>query len=88
MAHVAAYKDIANPRIETKYPATGCSIFRSDFIERPAKDSKADTPMAYLHEGTSGHLLRTHFHVADQFQVTYGLTQGVVRRIRCHPGAR
>lgn len=69
MPLVKAYEEIENPRIQRNL-ANGHFGWRSDFIKRP-EDKSIDTPMAFLAEGTAHRVLRTHFHVVDQFQVMY-----------------
>ena len=69
MPLVKAYDEIENPRIQRNLP-NGHFGWRSDFIKRP-EDKSIDTPMAFLAEGSANRVLRTHFHVVDQFQVMY-----------------
>jgi rubredoxin len=69
MPLVKAYDEIENPRIQRNLP-NGHFGWRSDFIQRP-EDKRVDTPMAFLAEGSAHRVLRTHFHVVDQFQVMY-----------------
>ncbi len=69
MPMVKSYDEVENPRKERAL-ANGHFAWRTDFIERP-DDKSIDTPMAFLAEGSPGRLLRTHFHVVDQFQVIY-----------------
>src|SRR4026207_1867882 len=69
MPLVKSYDEIENPRIQRNLP-NGHFGWRSDFIQRP-EDKSVDTPMAFLAEGSPHRVLRTHFHVVDQFQVMY-----------------
>jgi hypothetical protein len=69
MPLVKAYDEIESPRIQRNL-ANGHFAWRSDFIARP-EDKSIDTPMAFLAEGSANRVLRTHFHVVDQFQVIY-----------------
>ena len=69
MPLIKAYDEVENPRIQRSL-ANGHFAWRTDFIERP-EDKSIDTPMAFLAEGSAHRVLRTHFHVVDQFQVMY-----------------
>ncbi len=69
MPMVKAYNEVEHPRKERAL-ANGHFAWRTDFIDRP-EDKSIDTPMAFLAEGSAGRVLRTHFHVVDQFQVIY-----------------
>ena len=84
MPLVKAYDEVENPRIERKLP-NGHFAWRSDFIARP-EDKTVDTPMAFLAEGSAHRVLRTHFHVVDQFQVMYN-GSGAVGKHAVGPGA-
>jgi len=69
MPLVKAYDEVENPRIQRNLP-NGHFSWRTDFIRRP-EDKSIDTPMAFLAQGSAHRVLRTHFHVVDQFQVMY-----------------
>ena len=69
MPKLTAYQDVPNPRVERKM-ANGHFSWRTHFM-KPDPDSDVDYPQAFLAEGTAGRLLRSHFHVVDQFQVIW-----------------
>jgi rubredoxin len=84
MPLVKAYEEIENPRIQRSLP-NGHFGWRSDFIQRP-EDKSIDTPMAFLAEGSAHRVLRTHFHIVDQFQVIFN-GAGSMGRTPVSPGA-
>ena len=69
MPVVTAYDEVIS-RQNRRELANGHYALRTDFIERP-EDKTKDTPMAFLAEGSPNRVLRSHFHVCDQFQVIY-----------------
>jgi rubredoxin len=84
MPMVKAYDEVENPRIQRNLP-NGHFAWRTDFIQRP-EDKSVDTPMAFLAEGSAHRVLRTHFHVVDQYQVMYN-GSGAVGKHAVGPGA-
>lgn len=69
MPVVTAYDEVISRRNRREL-SNGHYALRTDFIERP-EDKTKDTPMAFLAEGSPNRVLRSHFHVCDQFQVIY-----------------
>jgi rubredoxin len=84
MPLIKAYDEVENPRIQRDLP-NGHFAWRTDFIERP-EDKSIETPMAFLAEGSAHRVLRTHFHMVDQFQVMYN-GSGTLGKHAVGPGA-
>jgi len=65
MPRIAAYDDVKAGRTRREIP--GGYAWRTEFM-MPPKDNFTQ-PHAYLAERSSGNVLRTHYHVIDQFQI-------------------